>query len=307
MRKNLFKVLSLVLTIICILLSLIVIYKKIYRYNNEGKSIDLNTKIISEIDYLDGTVIEAMNKLNNISIVRYKVYTKSINKPNSGEKNNEEDRSGEDEQKENKDSKNENESLRGNDVNKIKVSKTIANNPLTENKEENINWDEITYIYENIYSVWPTIEMDLKKLGMKDEYVNKFNLDLNGVAQSINGRDKKSALVNYYNLYSQLPNYLQAVTDDKYLLNMYKCKAEVLNSYVLADEENKWKEMSESTAKSKEILKTMLEESDEEAIKKSSIEKTYAIVNDLESSTILNDRNIFYMQYKNAIQALETM
>ena len=324
MRKQYFKFFSIILTFICIALSSILIYMKVFANQNESKDGSLNKKIISEIVYLDSSVIEAMNKLNNISVVRYKVYTKTINKPEEGgdNKSNERDKQKEKssgveqqdkEQMENseqsdKESK-ENTSLKNadNNSNQISVSQAVPNNSLTETEDDSINWDEITYIYENLYSVWPTVKMDLKKLNIQDEYINKFNLDLNGIAQSINNKDKNSALVNFYNLYSQLPNYAMAVTNDSFLINTYMSKSAILNAYILANEENKWKEMSESISKAKSIINEMTNIIDDNDNRKRDLEKASTIIGDLENSIILNDKNIFYMQYKNAIQSLETL
>ena len=324
MRKQFFKYFAIILTIICMILSGILIYMKVFAFQNESNNSNLNQKILSEIDYLDSSVIEAMNKLNNISVVRYKVYTKSINKPEEGDNkksddsNQQNEKSGGAEQQDKEQTENseqngkeskDNTALKNadNNASQISVSQAVPNNSLTETNEDIVNWDEITYIYENLYSVWPTVKMDLKKLNIQDEYINKFNLDLNGVAQSINNKDKNSALVNFYNLYSQLPNYAMAVSNDTFLINTYMSKSAILNAYALANEENKWKEMSESVAKAKTMINEMVDIVNDKDNRKNDLEKTSTIIGDLENSIILNDKNIFYMQYKNAIQSLETL
>ena len=327
MRSQYFKVFSIILTIICILLSLALILMKVSAFKNETKINDLDSKIISEVDYLDSNIVEALNKLNNISVVRYKVYSKTINKPeDKGESNSDSEQIKETEKDskegaeqqgkgESEGSEKENKSSQENSAveeaeknsNQITVSKVIPNNSLTETSNNDIKWDEITYIYENMYSVWPTIEIDLKKIGIQDESINRFNFDLNGVAQSINSKNKNSALVNLYNLYSQLPNYLSVVTNDEFLIKNYNCREMILNSYVMADEENKWKEMSQSIAMAKNTISEITEKMSENDRRKINLEKVSTIINDLENSIVLNDKNIFYMQYKNAIQALETL
>lgn len=323
MKKHYFKITAIVLTTISIILFAILIFMKTYAFKNEDKNPDINSKIISEIDFVDSCVVEAMNKLNNISVARYKVYTKSINKSeekstnskNEGEES--ADKSKSDNREENKESPDSSEQeekqsqtnsqIQQGNSNKLNISQSIANNSLTETNETNINWNEITFIYENLYSTWPTINIDLKKIGIKEEQISKFNIALNGVAQSINSKDKNSTLVNLYNIYIQLPVYMMVVTQDSYLITSYNTKAAVLNAYTLANEENKWKEISESVAKAKNNFATMYEIIDEKDNRRSNIEKTNTIINDLENCIVLNDKNIFYMQYKNVIQALETL
>lgn len=327
MRKQHFKSIAMILTVLCILLSIILIILKISNFRSEELKSDINSKILSEIDYIDTSIIDAMNKLNNISVARYKVYTKSINKPEdenqSSTSNNEQQSSSESNISKQQNSDNPEASSQSEEQNSDKsevkeeksntnqtqmnVSQTIVNNSLTETTNSNINWDAITYIYENLYSIWPTVSYDLREIGVKEEYLNKFNLDLNGIAQSINKKDKNSALVNFYNLYSQMSTYLMAATDDTFILTNYNTKSAVLNAYTLANEDNKWKEMSESISNAKKNFNNMFEIIDEKDNRRPNIEKTYSIINDLENCTVLNDKNIFYMQYKNAIQSLETL
>lgn len=300
MKKSYYKTFAFILTTISVVLLIVLITIKSYGIKSNDKNSKLNKKVESEIEYLDVSIINAMNKLNNITLTRYKVYTKSIN--NTGVSNNDEAQNNtQQEEKSDKDNQNEEKE------NQISVSKSINNNSLTETNNSNINWDEITFIYENIYSVWPTINLDLKEVGASDEYLNKFNLDLNGVAQSINSKDKNSALVNFYNLYFQLPNFLTLVTQDAYKITNYNTKVAVLNAYTLANENNKWKEISESVGRAKNNFNKMFEFVKEDDDRRNDIKKTYAIINDLENCVVLNDKNIFYMQYKNTIQSLETL
>lgn len=295
MKKQYFKMFAFILTTISIILLIVLISMKSYGAKNNDKEANINRKVEKEIEYLDVSIINAMNKLNNISLARYKVYTKSVNEED--EKNNND---------KNKDNNSES-STQGEANSQINVSKSVSNNSLTATNNSNINWDEITNIYENIYSVWPTINLDLKKCGASDEYTNKFNLDLNGVAQSINSKDKNTALVNFYNLYLQLPNFLILVTQDAYKITNYNTKVAVLNAYTLASENDKWKEISESVTRAKNNFNKMFEFVKEDDDRRNEIEKTYAIINDLENCVVLNDKNIFYMQYKNTIKSLESL
>lgn len=326
MRKQYFKFISIILTAICIILSTILIFMKTYAFKNDEINQDVNAKVLSEIDFVDSCIVEAMNKMNNISVARYKVYTKTLNKPeednpnseNNGEnstKNPKNENNPAEQKNESKDSskQEENQAQTNSQTNQLEekneiyVSQAIATNSLTETQDPNINWDEITYIYENLYSIWPTIKLDLHKAGIRDEQINIFSQGLNGVAQAINLKDKNSTLVNFYNIYSQIPNYLPAVTQDIYTIINYNTKVAVLNAYTLVNEENKWNEINESVARAKKYFSQMLEVVNENDNRRANIEKTNTIIRDFENSIVLTDKNIFYMQYKNTIHALETL
>jgi len=314
MRKQSYKIVAIILTFICIVLSIVLIAMKTYAFVNNSKENDINEKVISEVKFIDENIIDAMNKLNNITITRYKVYTKSINKPEEetqdtnaskeSKESNSSNESGEEEQ-----SKNNSETKKSAETNseQMNVSELVINNSLTETMNENINWDEISYIYENLYSAWPTINIDLKTVGINEENITSFSLGLNGVAQAINAKDKESALVNFYNLYAKIPNYISMVEKDSFEIIKYNTKLEVLNAYTLANQDNKWQEMNETISKAKENFVQMYNILDKSDNRRLNIEKTNTILSDLENCIILNDKNIFFMQYKKTIQALETL
>ena len=64
--------------------------------------------------------------------------------------------------------------------------------------------------------------------------------------------------------------------------------------------------MSDSISLAKGYLNKMFDISKENDNKKNKIEKTINVLEDLENSIILNDKDIFYMKYKNTIQLLES-
>ena len=293
MKKHYFNIIAIVLTTVCIILAIVLMFKKLHSTNKTSSNTNINSKIMSEISYVDTEIIDAMNKLNNITCARYKTYTKAINKNENKE---------EDEEKQKTKNKTENKN-----ENNDSISQSIATNPLTQTNNNDVNWNEVTNLYENVYSAWPTINIDLKKIGIGDENLSKFNLDLNGLAQSINSKDKKSALINLYNLYEQLPTFAKAVSEDPYTIINYNTKSAILNAYTLASEEDKWQEMSSSISKAKNNFGSLVQSDQLDENKKIELEKTYAIISDLENSLVLNDKNIFFMNYKNTIQSLEAL
>ena len=109
-----------------------------------------------------------------------------------------------------------------------------------------------------------------------------------------------------FNLYSLLPNYVAVATQDDYTILLFNTRTAVLNAYILGNEENKWNEISESVKKAEMYFEKINEIVKDEDSKKQNIERTKTILKDFENSVVLNDKKIFFMQYKNTIQALET-
>lgn len=344
MRKNFLKILAIVLSIIFILLVGVLVYMKTINNKEKGKKDDLSAKVIDEISFINYNVIDAMNKLNNISVVRYKVYTKNINNSSKSANNstkNSSDASSNSEQgngssqnagnsegenqgqksgeKANQDAEKSNSQEGSSGLssdnseettmngNNSKQSETNLVNSLTESDSKEIDWDVITNIYENLFTTWTTTVLDLKQSGISDEYIENVNIDLNGIAQSIINKDKNSCLVNLYNLYAQLPGYIETISKDDYLTTLYNTKMAILNAYTLSNNDNKWNEISSSVKSAKEQFGTLLSRNDIDENNKINLEKVYSMLQNLESAVALNNKNIFHMQYKNVLQEIECL
>lgn len=319
MKSKFSKILIVILTLTCIGFAVTLV---IIKFKGMGEKTDrevLNEKIIEEIKFSDSNIVDAMNKLNNISIVRYKVYTKSINTSSSNNVSNGANSSDSNSNSQNGDSQNSNSN--GNDTNgntgennnsnnstnqSVKISQSLAVNSLEETSDNNINWDTITSIYENLYSTWPTFSLDLQKAGISSENIEKYNISLNGIAQSINAKNKNSCLINFYNLYSQIPVYVENIINDSYKINLYNTKLSVLNAYTLATGE-KWEDMNSSILASKNSFSAILNSVDDDDERKDNLEKVNIMIDNLQKSVNLNDKKIFYMHYKDVMQELETL
>ena len=115
MKSKFSKILIVILTLTCIGFAVTLV---IIKFKGMGEKTDrevLNEKIIEEIKFSDSNIVDAMNKLNNISIVRYKVYTKSINTSSSNNVSNGANSSDSNSNSQNGDSQNSNSN--GNDTN----------------------------------------------------------------------------------------------------------------------------------------------------------------------------------------------
>ena len=182
------------------------------------------------------------------------------------------------------------------------------NNSLTENNETNINWENIEYIYENIFIAWQTMQVDLTDQKVSSEIINKYNSDLNGIANSIIQQNKESTMINYFNLYADICDIVKYISKENNLLNLYYAKLYLLNAYTLS-ESKKWNEMYESVANSESYFKNSYNEKTEGANSKDVNQSKYnekiaMSLSNLKDSINLNDKNIFYIQYKNVMQML---
>lgn len=334
MGKNFYKIITIILSIIFIVLAVTLITMKVVNGKEREDKELLLLKITDEMSFIDYNVIDAMNKLNNITVTRYKIYTKTVNNSEDNSKNienssnkgisdqggNAGDSTGGDEQSQESNSEegastdskdkssggsNSSESSNAKSNSEKEVEMALVNS-LTETDNQEPDWNSITSIYENLVSIWPTTQLDLKRAGIGDEYLENINVHLNGIAQSILNKDKNSCLVNLYNLYSQIPTYMEIISTDNYMKNLYNTKMYILNAYALVNADNKWNEISSSiksaTAQFEKIVNSETKEKE-----KDNLEKIYSMLKNLESTVALNNKNIFYMQYKNVMQEISNL
>lgn len=334
MGKNFYKIITIILSIIFIVLAVTLITMKVVNGKEKEDKELLLLKITDEMSFIDYNVIDAMNKLNNITVTRYKIYTKTVNNSEDNSKNienssnkgisdqggNAGDSTGEDEQSQESNSgegsstdskdkssssSNSSESSNIKSNSEKEVEMTLVNS-LTETQNQEPDWDSITSIYENLVSIWPTTQLDLKRAGIGEEYLENINVHLNGIAQSILNKDKNSCLVNLYNLYSQIPTYMEIISTDNYIKNLYNTKMDILNAYALANADNKWNEIT-SSIKSATVQFEKIVNSETKEKEKDNLEKIYSMLKNLESTVALNNKNIFYMQYKNVMQEISNL
>lgn len=323
MKKEIGKYIAIFLGIVCIILITVLIYIKSTNVSSDTASKNLKSKTLEEIRYLDSNIIEVMNRVNNITVINYKVYTREVNeRTNSGtnkssssqseQSSNMEQQKGKSSSGSSSDSKSddsdENSPNNAGEETSNTRSKTttvsdLVPNVTLNNNTNDINWDEISFTIENIFGAWPTINLDMQENGISNDDINNFSASLNGVIQSVKNRDKNNTLINLYNMYTIIPRILSNVTDDNNIINMYNTKLCILNSYVLATTGDNWNEIISNIQGAKGYFNNIIEQSSQNT----NTRRTYIIIDNLENIAQLNDKDIFFMGYKNVIQQLETL
>jgi len=324
MKNQISKYLLIALIVIFTILLATLIYIKFFSNNKDNEYAILTEKAEGEVKYLDYTIIELMNKLNNISYSRYQVTIKEVNESeqqNNSSGNSESAGNGMQiqdgssnqqgsESKENGSGSNDNNSNNSEseslNQSEARTSRLAQVDSLLNSNYDDVPWDEISYGVETIYTAWPSISLDMKALNINDSDISNFSTTLDGIAQAVKVQDKNSTLINLYNLYILLPKYLSYFSSNEYTLNVYNTKAYVLSSYVSANSEN-WEDMNTNITNAINTLSKNMESTDLKDIEKSTIEKSYALLEELKRGIGLEDKEIFYLKYKLAMEQLEIL
>ena len=290
MNGKIFKILTIISIVICCILFIFFCIFKFNRQNKQSKKDQVNEKIIEEIKYYEINIISAINKLNKISISRYKVNTEKIDV--SKDQNSESDKTSSSTDSQDSDYSDKEES--------VTISKSSQVDSLN-NDGDNINWDDISYIYDNLYLTWPTISTDIKYINIDNELISNMGVNLDGIAQSIKSKDKISCMINLANLYSEFPKVIESISNSNNYLNLYNAKLALLNSYVLVTQDN-WKNVLEFVETSKFYMNEIIRTSENNENSKIS-----NMLEDLKNCIQIADKDIFFMKYKNIIQQMESL
>ena len=343
MKKEIGKYIAIFLGVVCVLLTIALICIKVSSVNAQTMEKDIKGKIEEEISFLDLNITEVMNKVNNITVIKYKVYTREINEGDnssnsssqnsqgssqsqSGQSSNQEGSSsnqegsssgqesssssqgqGESSQNSSQGQGNSEQGSQGQSQSNSTTVSDLVPNVTLENNNQETDWKEISYSLEKIYSTWPTINLDFQKQGISSEIINNFSLSMDGVIQSIKNKDKKNTLINLFNMYINIPKYASSVNLDSEKLNLYNTKLNILNAYTLVSTDDNWNNAVASITSAKSYFSSIVSAINNDEEKKNSLQKTYVLIEDLERIAQINDKDIFYMGYKNVMQALETM
>jgi len=286
--------------IIIILLSLILI--TFTGCNQKDEITLLKEKLNSEISYLDSQLLGMFNMLNNITFTNYKVIVEDTSQSEEGGQNSSESSGGQ-----------ENSTSGGESTQKIEKGTTAtpnlsvmeASNILNENRDE-IDWTTIKQNIETIYSTWSIILADLYKIGVNNEDILNFSRDLEQTIISIRDENKQLSLTNLSKLYSYIPIYLDQYSDDESYKNIEKTKVNIMIAYSLVEEDN-WDEMTRFIAEAEKYFTINVNNEALNGRTDSRTNKTYTLLKELQNSLQLQDKDVFYIKYKNLIEELTSL
>lgn len=176
---------------------------------------------------------------------------------------------------------------------------------LTKEDEQDvkIEWDEIRKDIENIYTIWPTISLDLASVGINNTDLTEFNNILDDVASNAKNKDKELSLINLSSLYSLMPKYMEVYSDDDLVKKITITKSFIVNAYIFASLE-KWDEAYKNINLADEAFLWILQNKHFFKNKELNINRTAILISNLKNSINKYDKQIFFLNYKNLLQEI---
>ncbi len=174
------------------------------------------------------------------------------------------------------------------------------NSILTQSKET--NWEELKIDIENFYSSWSVIVLDLYKQNINNNDILNFGKELDNAIVAIKNEDKIATLNTLTKMYSYIPIYTTSFLDNN-LLKVYQTKSNILNAYSLVEQNNE-SEFKNELIKAEEAYLPILSNIEQNLNKQNEINKVYVLLKDMQAESTKNDKDIFYMKYKNIMEQL---
>lgn len=265
----------------------------------------LINKAEQEIGQLEDKMIAMMNNLNKISFSNFVLVEQKVEGDNGNS-----NESGSETQSSSKEqgssSSSSGSSQNENNSNTKESTKfELKNSGVLVNENQEIDWDSIKINAELIYATWPTVVVDLHELNVKNEDILNFSTVLDQVTLSIKEENKITTLNNLASLYAFLPDYRSQISKDNERINIDYTKACVLNSYALVEQE-KWEEMRVQLQNAIQYFSNVMNSIETNKQSQSRISKIYILLNELNNSIDVKNKELYYIKYKNVMQELIT-
>lgn len=284
-----------------------------------NKKTNLNEKIISEIDYLDKTMIVMVNKLNNLQ-TSDEIHAKRTSVEISSQNNimTDSSKSGEEGNSNSKGSKMGGTDSSGNSGSEQVAGNTgdssistekyqIQNNAVLLRNTSNIDWNELQNQAENLYKSWTTITLDLNTMNVTSEDILAYNTNLDNLMISLKEKNKVNSAICLANMYSLIPKYTNEISRDTAKSKLESVKSNIIFAYSIV-EINKWDDVLKLLGQAEtDLTELMTMKENLSTIRKSKINKAYVLLKELIKSS--NDKNvdIFYLKYINLMEELDNL
>lgn len=281
-----------IIAFIGFIIFLIVVFSSVAIYSNSNGDNKILDKLEEEISFIEQRLIEMMNALNDISFNEV-VLTEE---KSSLSENNSEDSSQES-------TENTEESGSSKESSKKEFSKfSISQKNILTTTEIKTNWEFVKNTAENLYSTWTTVIVDLHSVNVNNEDILNFSDKFNMLIVYVEQENKIQTLNTLLELYSYIPKYIEQTINDVEKINLAYTKLNVLNSYVLAEEE-KWDEMKSKINLAQEYYEVIINSLTDKK-NQSKLSNIYVSLNEIKNAVNYKDKKLYYVKYTDLMEKL---
>lgn len=291
-----------------VILILICLFLLVGCSNNSSEIDKEKEKIDTEIEFFSSKIASLLNNLNNITLDNYELISQKIDMKDSSTDSSSSGQSqsssqGTDSKSSEQSSQGESE---GGDQGKSVTITEIQNSLILKTDNEDIDWDLIKSEIELLNTSWTIAMLDLSNSNVSNDDIIGFSNLLNQTIISVKNEDKPGTLNNLSNLYSYIPKFLVATSSEKYKQNIENTRYYVLTSYALVSLGD-WNTAATNLANAENSFLSVLNDTEYTKNKEFKVNKTYMLLKELQNSITTNDKQLYFMKYKNLMESLNTL
>ena len=171
---------------------------------------------------------------------------------------------------------------------------------------EKIKWDTLKQKIEQINTSWSIIMIDLNNNDVSSEDITAFSKLLNETIISIKNEDKATTLTNLTSLYSYVPKFLNAISAEKHTQDIETTKHLVFLAYSAATQED-WDTATTHLSDAENSFLSIVNNSEYSKKNEFKVNKTHTLIKDLQGAIPNNDKELFFLKYKNLMESLNTL
>ena len=168
---------------------------------------------------------------------------------------------------------------------------------------QKIDWNNMKYEIEKIYSTWNSLFIDLNSLEKGNTKTLEFSSTLNDTTKSIKAENKIASMQNIAEMYIKLGDYSKSYTNDNLQINIIDTKKNIIQAYVYVTEYY-WDMALNSINKADESFGNVINNVSAQPANQSNINKAYVLLKEEKKAIDLKDQDIFFINYKMIMQEL---
>ena len=293
----------------------------IYSVSASDTNQDIKEKVKSEVDYFESKILYMFNSLNNIEFQNYKVSVEEISEKskksseNSSSAGNGDDQSGGGSSEKSSSegggepsgsSKEESESSENEQNSAEKTQKFSLNAKGVLNSEKEINWDYIKKEAETLQNSICTMTLDLYKVGVNNNDILNFSKEYDNLLLALKNENREDSFKELVGVYSYFPKFIKKCDVDLQTKVLYSTKYSIFKAYSLLDSEN-WEEIIEYLQEASNKFEKLLTDENTQNKNQFVINKSYILINELQNSANLKDKQLFLIKYRNLLEDLNNL
>lgn len=293
----------------------------IYSISASDVNQNIKEKVRTEIEYFESKILYMFNSLNNIEFQNYKISVEEISEKtkksseNSSSAGNGDDKSGGGSSEnsssegggESSGSNKEGSESSENEQNSAeKTQKFSLNAKGVLNSEKEINWDYIKQEAETLHNSICTMTLDLYKIGLNNNDILNFSKEYDNLLLALKSENREDSFKELVAIYSYFPKFIKKCDVDIQTKVLYSTKYSIFKAYSLLDGE-KWDEITGYLQEASNKFEKLLTDENTQNKNQFVINKSYILINELQNSANLKDKQLFLIKYRNLLEDLNNL